>query len=359
MAMKILQNTYKELQKDPVEGFCVEFDDSDILTWKIYVEGPPGTPFEGGIFQMEMKFPPEFPMQPPALKFVHEFWHPNVYPDGRVCISILHPPGEDMMSGERPEERWLPVHSVQTIVLSVLSILGDPNYSSPANVDASVQCQKRHSEYLSTVKRIVQRSLQLVPSHIKIPHPESNADERKKALERRKLLNTVVDDDDFDDSGYGNVDIEAYDIDYGDYYDDDGSDVQSDVEEESSHSSEKKKSKSKTLRSSSKTSKKDDKSTKEKDKSKEKNKDKKDKTKDKDKKEEKESEKKKDEKDKSKDKDKKEKKEEKSKDKDKKEEKEKKDKKSSKESSKSKTESLSSPSSSDKKSKDKSSKKKN
>lgn len=62
----------------------------------------------------------------------------EVYKDGKVCISILHPPGHDAMSGELPEERWLPTQTVSTIILSVLSILGDPNLSSPANVDASV-----------------------------------------------------------------------------------------------------------------------------------------------------------------------------------------------------------------------------
>ena len=64
--------------------------------------------------------------------------HPSVYPDGKVCISILHPPGEDAMSGELPEERWLPTQTVGTVLLSVISMLNDPNTSSPANVDASV-----------------------------------------------------------------------------------------------------------------------------------------------------------------------------------------------------------------------------
>lgn len=62
----------------------------------------------------------------------------TVYPDGRVCISILHPPGEDEMSGEDASERWLPTQSVSSVLLSVLSLLADPNTSSPANVDASV-----------------------------------------------------------------------------------------------------------------------------------------------------------------------------------------------------------------------------
>ena len=55
-----------------------------------------------------------------------------------MCISILHEPGEDKYGYERPEERWLPIHTVETILLSVISMLASPNDESPANVDAGV-----------------------------------------------------------------------------------------------------------------------------------------------------------------------------------------------------------------------------
>ena len=62
----------------------------------------------------------------------------SVEKSGDVCISILHDPGEDKYGYERPEERWLPVHTVETIMVSVISMLADPNDESPANLDASV-----------------------------------------------------------------------------------------------------------------------------------------------------------------------------------------------------------------------------
>ena len=55
-----------------------------------------------------------------------------------MCISILHEPGEDQYGYERPEERWLPIHTVETIMMSVISMLADPNDESPANIDAAV-----------------------------------------------------------------------------------------------------------------------------------------------------------------------------------------------------------------------------
>lgn len=58
--------------------------------------------------------------------------------DGKVCISILHEPGEDKFGYEKSSERWRPIHTVETILLSVISMLADPNDESPANIDAAV-----------------------------------------------------------------------------------------------------------------------------------------------------------------------------------------------------------------------------
>ena len=62
-----------------------------------------------------------------------------VYEDGKVCISILHPPGTDSTNAqESADERWRPILNVESILLSVISMLNDPNINSPANIDASV-----------------------------------------------------------------------------------------------------------------------------------------------------------------------------------------------------------------------------
>lgn len=65
--------------------------------------------------------------------------------NGDVCISILHEPGEDKYGYEKPEERWLPIHTVETIMISVISMLADPNGDSPANVDAAVSLPSRRT----------------------------------------------------------------------------------------------------------------------------------------------------------------------------------------------------------------------
>ena len=81
-----------------------------------------------------------------------------VYEDGRVCISILHPPGADAMSGESADERWRPILGVEAVLLSVISMMNDPNISSPANIDASVQYRDDRETYNQKVRRLAQRA---------------------------------------------------------------------------------------------------------------------------------------------------------------------------------------------------------
>jgi len=150
-----ISRDFKSIREDPIEGiFCEIPDENNIYEWIVYIEGPKETAYEGGIFQAKLSFPEDYPMSPPTLRFYTEFWHPNVYHDGRVCISILHPPVEDDTSGERPEERWRPCQTVSTVLISVISLLSDPNISSPANVDSSVEWRSNKEMFYARVKKI-------------------------------------------------------------------------------------------------------------------------------------------------------------------------------------------------------------
>jgi ubiquitin-conjugating enzyme E2 G1 len=85
----------------------------------------------------------------------------KVYPDGKVCISILHPPGTDQFnSGETADERWRPILGVESIILSVISMLNDPNINSPANIDAAVEYRDHRDNYVKKVKKLTQQSVE-------------------------------------------------------------------------------------------------------------------------------------------------------------------------------------------------------
>ncbi|KAK0427752.1 hypothetical protein QR680_010407 [Steinernema hermaphroditum] len=141
-AMRALAMELKGLQQSPMEGFVVKANEEDLFSWDVAIFGPPGTIYEGGYFKAVVRFPSNYPYAPPSVRFLSKLWHPNVYENGDLCISILHPPVNDPHSGELPCERWNPTQNVRTILLSVISLLNEPNTSSPANVDASVSYRK-------------------------------------------------------------------------------------------------------------------------------------------------------------------------------------------------------------------------
>jgi len=136
-------------------------DDTNLFKWSVIFEGPEDTLYEGGYFRAEMKFPDDYPNNPPEMKFVSQMWHPNIYPDGKVCISILHPPGTDSMnSQEQAEERWRPILGVEAILMSVISMLNDPNIESPANLDASIMYRDDRENYNKKVRVLTTKSLE-------------------------------------------------------------------------------------------------------------------------------------------------------------------------------------------------------
>ncbi|KAF2272651.1 ubiquitin-conjugating enzyme [Westerdykella ornata] len=161
-ASKRLFKEYKALCSDPPEGITAgPVSEDDMYLWEALIQGPDGTPFEGGVFPAELKFPRDYPLAPPSMRFLVDVWHPNVYPDGRVCISILHAPGDDPNMYEHASERWSPIQSVEKILISVMSMLAEPNDESPANVDAARMWRERRGEYEKIVRDNVRKSLGL------------------------------------------------------------------------------------------------------------------------------------------------------------------------------------------------------
>jgi ubiquitin-conjugating enzyme E2 G1 len=140
----------------------------------------PVYPTLGGNFRARLSFPPEYPLMPPKMRFETPIFHPNsmvstqvffsqqpalmmitpVYPNGDVCISILHPPEEDKYGYESAAERWSPVQTPETILLSVISMLSSPNDESPANVEAATMWREDNKAFKRKVRRCVDASLE-------------------------------------------------------------------------------------------------------------------------------------------------------------------------------------------------------
>ena len=167
-SLKRLSKEFETLTDSPIPGVTARpVDPSNLRQWKFSILGPRGCPYEYGVFTGFLHFPVEYPYQPPKMVFDPPITHPNVYGSGarkgEVCISILHA-GTDATGYERPEERWSPAHSSSTILLSVLSMLGDINAESPANVDAAKLYLSQPSTLREVVRGEVERSLHLGPA---------------------------------------------------------------------------------------------------------------------------------------------------------------------------------------------------
>ncbi|MCJ1421817.1 hypothetical protein MMC32_008184 [Xylographa parallela] len=168
MAERILMNEYKSLSKE--RWVNVELHNDEILNWDIaLIILNPDSLYYGGYFKAKMTFTKNYPYAPPTFKFVNSLYHPNIYKDGKLCISILHAPGEDEMSGELASERWSPAQRVESVLLSIISLLDDAEVSSPANVDASVMLRKNPEEFRRLVKQDVDASKSDIPEGFVMP----------------------------------------------------------------------------------------------------------------------------------------------------------------------------------------------
>lgn len=136
------------------------------------------------------------------FRFLRPLYHPNIYEDGKLCISILHAPGEDEMSGELAAERWSPAQRVESVLISILSLLDDAEVSSPANVDAGVMLRKDPEQYKETVRENVEASKKDIPEGFVMPTHESTM---KRPVEKADDLDFWADSD-VDDDVFGGSD---------------------------------------------------------------------------------------------------------------------------------------------------------
>ncbi|KAI8610401.1 ubiquitin-conjugating enzyme/RWD-like protein [Chytriomyces sp. MP71] len=161
-ALKRLMTEYKELTVNAPDGITAgPISEDNVFTWEALICGPTDTAYENGIFTAILTFPTDYPLSPPSMKFTPPLFHPNIYADGRVCISILHAPGDDPNMYELASERWSPVQSVEKILLSVVSMLAEPNDESGASIEASKMWRTDREKFNSIVRAQVKQTLGL------------------------------------------------------------------------------------------------------------------------------------------------------------------------------------------------------
>ncbi|ORZ37273.1 ubiquitin-conjugating enzyme 9 [Catenaria anguillulae PL171] len=147
-----LNQERKNWRKDhPFGFFCKpkkKADGSlDMMKWEAGIPGKEGTLWEGGVYKVVLEFPEDYPSKPPKVKFTPPLFHPNVYPSGTVCLSIIN-----------EDEGWKPAISVKQVLLGVQDLLDNPNPHSPAQQDAYHLYVKDRNAYEKKVRLIAKEN---------------------------------------------------------------------------------------------------------------------------------------------------------------------------------------------------------
>lgn len=111
---------------------------TDLMTWICQIPGPKESIWEQGVYNLTMEFTNDYPLKPPRCQFKPPLPHPNVYPSGTVCLSILN-----------EEEDWKPSISIKQILCGIQKLLLDePNIQSAAQLNPSQLYKFKREQYI-------------------------------------------------------------------------------------------------------------------------------------------------------------------------------------------------------------------
>lgn len=111
----------------------------NLFHWNAMIIGPTETPYEGGIFRLKIDIPENYPFKPPNFRFETKVFHPNISPSGAICLDIL-------------KNEWSPALTIPKVLMSICSLLSDPNPNDPLVVDVANLYQTNRKEFNETAR---------------------------------------------------------------------------------------------------------------------------------------------------------------------------------------------------------------
>lgn len=186
MAVRRLQQDFRQLLQNKVEGIDASPSPDNLFVWNAIICGPEDSVYESGAFQLQFLFPDDYPLRPPQVRFQTKVFHPNVWwEDGLICVDIL-------------KDGWTPSYDVLAILHSIRLLLVDPNPLSPANLEAALLYRDNRAEYNRRVLQMIQDSLEADDDEEDVDVDDDDDDNHDDK--------DVADDDDDDDNDHDDTD---------------------------------------------------------------------------------------------------------------------------------------------------------
>ncbi|GBE87078.1 hypothetical protein SCP_1003250 [Sparassis crispa] len=163
--LRRLMRELNELRTNPPEGIRVVTNEDNMLDVTGIIEGPEGTPYEGGYFRVKFKFTEEFPAAPPKCWFATKIFHPNVSSAGEICVNTL-------------KKDWKSTYGIGHILVTVKCLLIYPNPESALDEEAGKLLLENYDSYCERAKLItsVHATPRVRPTEFNTPSSSSTAD---------------------------------------------------------------------------------------------------------------------------------------------------------------------------------------
>mmetsp|Transcript_25515 Transcript_25515/g.33344 ORF Transcript_25515/g.33344 Transcript_25515/m.33344 type:complete len:148 (+) Transcript_25515:40-483(+) len=118
-----LTKELQDLESSPLDYVTCGPINDDIMHWNAMLMGPENSPYYGGIFNLDIEFPSEYPFKPPKVKFVTKIYHPNIKTDtGEICADLL-------------SEGWGPTLNIRHVLGLMKQLLAEPSTDSPLETE--------------------------------------------------------------------------------------------------------------------------------------------------------------------------------------------------------------------------------
>merc|ERR1712051_1168437 len=145
MALKRIQKELIDLGRDPpVNCSAGPTNEQDQFHWQATIMGPDDSPYTGGVFFLNIHFPPDYPFKPPKVTFTTKIYHANINSNGSICLDIL-------------KDQWSPALTISKVLLSISSLLTDPNPDDPLVPEIAQAYLRDRTKHDATAKEWTQR----------------------------------------------------------------------------------------------------------------------------------------------------------------------------------------------------------